>query len=118
VLDVSDGLLGDLGHICERSRVAAVVELDLLPKSPLMQRHITRHAAQSALLGGGDDYELCFTAAPVQRAAVERAGSRAGVRVTRIGYILRAPAGANEVVAIDNTGLPMRLTQRGYDHFG
>lgn len=117
-LDVSDGLLGDLGHICERSRVAAVVELDLLPKSPLIRRHVTRHTAQSALLGGGDDYELCFTAAPVQRAAVERAGSRADVRVTRIGYVLRAPAGANEVAVIDKTGLPLRLTQRGYDHFG
>lgn len=117
-LDISDGLLADLGHICERSRVAAVVEFDRLPASPLVRRHLASHVVQGALTGGGDDYELCFTASPARRAAVERAASHASVRVTRIGRILHAPAGASEVVVVDDAGLPLRTTQRGYDHFG
>jgi len=117
-IDVSDGLLADLGHICERSRVAAVVEFDRLPASPLVRRHRAKSAAQRALLAGGDDYELCFTATPGRRTAVESAASHAGVHVTRIGRILRAPEGACEVAVVDDIGLPLSLAQRGYDHFG
>ncbi len=117
-LDISDGLLGDLGHICERSNVAAVIELERLPASPLLKRNLAKPVAQGAMLGGGDDYELCFTAAPARRTAVVRAAFAASVRVTRIGRILRAPEGACEVAFVDKAGLPLRLAQRGYDHFG
>ncbi|MDH4151910.1 MAG: thiamine-phosphate kinase, partial [Betaproteobacteria bacterium] len=75
-------------------------------------------AAQSAVLAGGDDYELCFTAAPAKRSAVERAALRAQVRVTRIGRVIRAPAGVCSVVTVDRDGLPLALAQRGFDHFG
>jgi thiamine-monophosphate kinase len=117
-LDISDGLLADLGHICERSRVAAVVEFNRLPASPLVRRYRAQPVAQRALLAGGDDYELCFTAASDRRTAVESAASRAGVRVTRIGRILRPPAGATGVAVVDASSLPMRFIPRGYDHFG
>ena len=117
-IDISDGLLGDLGHICERSRVAAVVEREALPRSALV-RALTKHpVTQNALLAGGDDYELCFTASASKRAAVLRAGARARVRVTRIGCIVHAPAGATGVAVIDSGGLPLRVTPRGFDHFG
>ncbi|MGA0034361.1 MAG: thiamine-phosphate kinase, partial [Burkholderiales bacterium] len=69
-------------------------------------------------VAGGDDYELCFTAAPARRAAVERAASRAGTKVTRIGRVIRAPEGACSVVVVDRDGLPLPLARTGYDHFG
>lgn len=117
-IDVSDGLAADLGHICERSRIAAVVAFERLPVSPMLRRHLASPVAEAALLGGGDDYELCFTAAPAKHAAVERAAQRARVRVTRIGRVIRAPAGACSVVVVDRDGLPLPLMQRGFDHFG
>jgi thiamine-monophosphate kinase len=74
--------------------------------------------AQDALLSGGDDYELCFTASPRQHTAVLRVAARARVPVTRIGRIVKAPAGAVGVAVMDRDGLPLRVTQRGFDHFG
>ena len=121
-IDISDGLLSDLGHICERSHVAAAIELDALPRSRLMRAmagHIMMPGvAQDALLSGGDDYELCFTASPRQHTAVLRVAARARVPVTRIGRIVKAPAGAVGVAVIDGDGMPLRVTQRGFDHFG
>ena len=117
-IDVSDGLVADLGHICERSRVAAVVAFERLPVSPMLRRHLASPVARGAVTGGGDDYDLCFTAAPAKRAAVKRVALRARTRVTRIGRILRAPAGACSVVVVDRDGLPLPLAQKGYDHFG
>lgn len=117
-IDVSDGLLADLGHICERSKVAAVVAIECLPVSPLMKRYQELPAAQAALLGGGDDYELCFTAAPAKRTAVEGAALKAKTKVTRIGRVIRAPEGACSVAVVDRDGLPLALQQKGFDHFG
>lgn len=117
-IDVSDGLVADLGHICERSKVAAVVALERLPVSPLLRRYRDRPAALAALLGGGDDYELCFTAAPAKCAAVERAAAKARTRVTRIGRVIRAPAGVCSVAVVDGEGLPLAIPAKGFDHFG
>jgi thiamine-monophosphate kinase len=86
--------------------------------SVLMRRYCARPIAQAALLGGGDDYELCFTAAPAKRAAVERAASRARTPVTRIGRVIRAPEGACSAVIVDGDGLPVEVRQKGFDHFG
>lgn len=117
-IDVSDGLVADLGHICERSRVAAVVAFERLPVSAILRRHLASPVARSALIAGGDDYELCFTAVPAKRAAIERAAARVRARVTRIGRVIRAPAGVCSVVVMDRDGLPLPLMQRGFDHFG
>lgn len=112
-IDVSDGLVGDLGHILERSGVGATVDADALPASPVL-------AAQSLALrrecglAGGDDYELLFTAPPARRDAVRAAAAQAGVAVTRIGTIDAAP-GVLRVV--DAQGRPLEQRFAGFDHF-
>lgn len=111
-LDVSDGLLGDLGHILTQSHVGATIEVDRVPRSVTL-------AAQPAArqlhctLAGGDDYELCFTAPAEARDAVLAAGQRAGVAVTRIGRI-DAESGLR---LVDAHGAPVTFTHGSFDHF-
>jgi thiamine-monophosphate kinase len=117
-IDVSDGLVADLGHICERSRVGAVVELRSIPASATLRRHLDRPAARSALLAGGDDYELVFTAGRGRRAAIERLARRLRLKLTRIGKITRPRRGAPLVTVLDEKGRPVPLARAGYQHFG
>jgi thiamine-monophosphate kinase len=114
-IDISDGLLGDLGHICERSRVAAVVHFDRVPASAIMQRYLDRPAARAALLAGGDDYELCFTAGRGRRAAIERLAQRLRLKLTCIGGIVRR--GGAPVTLLDAGGRPVVVKHQGYEHF-
>ena len=118
-IDISDGLLADLGHILERSKCAAEIDFDALPVSPLLGRHLESVIGCRALLAGGDDYELCFTAPLRNHARVRAAALRAGVRVTPVGHIkaLRRGVPALLVRALDGT--PLQLAGRGgFDHFG
>src|SRR5207237_5452926 len=88
-IDISDGLLADLGHICERSKVGAVIEWEAIPAPPVVRSHAQTKRGARALLAGGDDYELCFTASPRRRSDVLRAAERARIRVTLVGRIAR-----------------------------
>lgn len=117
-IDISDGLLADLGHICERSRVGAVIELAHVPRSTIMERYVDRAAGRAALLSGGDDYELCFTAPRSRRSAVERIARRSGLKVTRIGRIITARRGTGAVAIIGKDGKPVVVRHPGFDHFG
>ncbi len=112
--DVSDGLLADLGHILERSRVSAEVQFDLLPRSPALQSCPDQALATACVVGGGDDYELVFTAPTERREAVVAAGAAAGVPVTRIGRIV---TGAPHAQLLDAAGRPMAVGSAGFDHF-
>lgn len=116
-IDISDGLLADLGHICERSHVAAVVEFERLPVSAVMRRHLQRPVARAALLAGGDDYELCFTAPPARRKAILGVARRAGVKATWIGTVRAATRRPPLVTVLGLDGRPMNATYGGYDHF-
>ncbi|MGE5338130.1 MAG: thiamine-phosphate kinase [Gemmatimonadota bacterium] len=112
-IDVSDGLLGDLGHIAERSRVGARLRWPELPLSAALLRQPAA-LQQRCALAGGDDYELLFCAPLSKRREIEAAGRAAGVPVTRIGEVL---AGSG-IVVLDAEGSNMETPFSGFDHFG
>ena len=112
-IDISDGLVGDLDHILERSGVGATLDVDTLPAGPVLAAFdaALRRAYAAA---GGDDYELCFTAAPEQRAAIQAAAAACATPVTRVGRIDAAPG----LQLTDGQGAPLELRLAGFDHFG
>jgi thiamine-monophosphate kinase len=111
-IDVSDGLAADVGHICERSHLAAEIDVALLPRTAALAGSDAALALQ-CIVSGGDDYELAFTAPADGREAVQRAAEAAGVPVARIG---RMAAGAG-VTLRGPDGAPMPVGDPGYDHF-
>jgi len=122
--DVSDGLLADLGHICEASGTAATVALAALPLSPAARRAIAVGPQPTGLSGGepdlpaqlatgGDDYELLFAAPPEASAAIERLATELALPLTAIGTI---EAGAG-VRLVDATGNAIPIAVAGYRHF-
>ena len=117
MLDVSDGLTGDLGHVLAASQVGAVVELAAVPCSAVLAAKLAgaeRALALSCLLAGGDDYELCFTAPPTVSARIAAIAAAVGVPLTRIGVI----GAAGGPVVRDEHGVPMAELPRAFDHFG
>jgi len=114
-LDVSDGLVGDLGHILERSQTGAVVDLAQVPHSAALAVKLAgaEHAlALQCVLAGGDDYELCFCAPPAERARVAAIAEALAVPVARIGTI----TAGDSLVVTGADGATMALP-RAYDHF-
>jgi len=111
-VDISDGLLADLGHLCECSEVGAELSLQALP--PMVHGEFASpHQVRQWQLGGGDDYELCFTAPVMQRRAVWQALQGTQVAATRIGCIVPTPG----VVVYDVDGAPWHTPKCGYQHF-
>lgn len=111
-IDLSDGLVGDLGHVLAASNVGAVVDADALPRSTVLARQSLALQRQ-CVLAGGDDYELLFTAPASRRAAIEAAARLVGVPVTRFGQI-DAAAGLH---IVDRAGRKVEMNWRGFDHF-
>ncbi|MFN3749972.1 MAG: thiamine-phosphate kinase [Thiobacillus sp.] len=112
-IDISDGLLADLGHILERSRVGARLDFAALPTLPVVRAYLHEAIARDCVLAGGDDYELCFTAPAEKHDAVLAAAASAGVAVTRIGRITDTPG----LSVVDADGAPLTIERTGYDHF-
>jgi thiamine-monophosphate kinase len=114
MIDVSDGLLADLGHICETSRVCGRVELASLPLSPAARAIVASDPAiRTRLAGAGDDYELLFTAPADATEAIVDLSSRLGVPVTAIGKV--EPGSGATLVGADGRMIPVEQT--GYRHF-
>jgi thiamine-monophosphate kinase len=111
-IDLSDGLIGDLGHVRRRSRVGAIVEVDRLPRSDAL-RALPPETGQRCMLAGGDDYELLFTAAPEHRDEVERAGASKALQVSRIGRIVDG----DQLTVLDARGRSLPLRWQAFDHF-
>ncbi len=113
-IDLSDGLSTDLGHLCDASQVGALVDLPCLPASPWLRR-LPAAERLAAMLHGGEDYELLFTAATAARVP-SRLG---GTRITRIGAITRRPRSGPAIfsTAADGDERGRRpLPRRGWEH--
>ncbi|MBX3611857.1 MAG: thiamine-phosphate kinase [Hydrogenophaga sp.] len=112
-LDVSDGLLGDLGHILRASGVGADVFVDALPVAPALRGLDERHRLD-CMVAGGDDYELLFSASTASAPHIDRIGTELGLNVTRIGRLVPAEG----LRLIDATGQSRLAQPLGFDHFG
>jgi thiamine-monophosphate kinase len=112
-IDVSDGLLADLGHLCAASGVGAEVSLDTLPWTEALRMHFDLDTRRMLQASGGDDYELCFTAPESAREDVARIAQDTGVQIVRIGRIV---AGSG-VHAFDADGEAWQAPRAGHEHF-
>ena len=114
-IDVSDGLLADLGHICERSHVDAELFENQLPRLPA---GVDPDTARRCQLAGGDDYELVFAAPSDVRHRVAALAARLELPLWRIGRIVAATsAAAGAVRLLDEAGNALPTERKGYDHF-
>jgi thiamine-monophosphate kinase len=115
-IDISDGLVGDLGHILQRSKVGAVLTTDWVADSAAIStamQALSLHRRLDFALAGGDDYELLFTAAPDQADAVQEAANDCGVPVTCIGRITSHTG----LQVLDAQGVAMSRRFASFDHF-
>ncbi|EBO7981299.1 thiamine-phosphate kinase [Salmonella enterica] len=112
-IDISDGLISDLGHIVKASGCGAKVDVDALPKSAAMMRHVDAGQALRWTLSGGEDYELCFTVPELNRGALDVTIGQLGVPFTCIGQMSADVEGLSFV----RDGMPVTFDWKGYDHF-
>jgi len=113
MIDISDGLIQDLGHICTASHVGALIYQDKLPLSRAY-RALAGKANLRFALSGGEDYELLFCASPRHRKRIEKLGKLAGVPISRIGACMPA---THDIQVLDAAGAPVALKAQGHDHF-
>ena len=112
-IDISDGLLADLGHILQASGVGAEIQLQHVPCSQIARQRMTDPQVQQMVLAGGDDYELCFTAPARHHAEIAKIATLIGIPLTRIGTITQQ---AGLIVrGLDNQ--TMNIKTLGFDHF-
>ena len=111
-IDVSDGLMADLGHILKASNCGATIDLEKIPCIDLLKNDLQNSQFQTFILAGGDDYELCFTASPKQREAINLLSKQINLPITNIGTThvdigLQAYYKNNQI----------KLLKQGFDHF-
>jgi thiamine-monophosphate kinase len=113
-MDVSDGFAADLGHICQASRVGALVEAAKLPVSPTLRSVLeVGEAGLVEVATGGDDYELLFTAPAAVELLLGRIATELALPLTAVGEIRREPG----VIVLDQNGRAVELGPGGYRHF-
>jgi thiamine-monophosphate kinase len=116
-IDISDGLTGDLQHILDSSGAGATIDLSRIPRSRGLDAMLagkSRDLGLACVLGGGDDYELCFTAATASREAIAAIARAVGVPLARVGSITPASG----LVVRDERGVPLPVLPQSFDHFG
>ncbi|MBL4671531.1 MAG: thiamine-phosphate kinase [Arenicella sp.] len=112
-LDISDGLVGDLGHICQQSRVSIDIDAGLIPLSDAYRWFIANGGTLDLALTGGDDYELAFTASPSQRSEIDCIAEQLGISLTRVGSVV---AKRQEAVSVSLEGVKYQLPT-SFEHF-
>jgi thiamine-monophosphate kinase len=115
MIDISDGILADFGHIAELSGVGGIIRLDALPLSTPFRAAAARFPAfpHVLALAGGEDYELCFTAHPDSREKIATLMKKCGVEAAPVGIVTSSP----EVIVHDAAGQPFHLPHQGFNHF-
>jgi thiamine-monophosphate kinase len=120
-IDISDGLVADLGHICQASAVAATIYVEQLPIALDVRELAPDNYLNWALLGG-DDYQLCFTVSADKLVAVEQLIDSGELHASKIGTVEIAAEGTkssdNLVTVLDSNNSPIEINKQGYDHFG
>lgn len=111
-IDISDGLLADLGHILERSRVGAEIRFETLPMADAVKARLDSGLIRRCVLAGGDDYELCFTAPAERHTDIAALAEVLELPLTPIGHI-RTETG----LTLLQDGRPMAVEATGFDHF-
>lgn len=112
-IDLSDGLISDLGHILKASECGARVALETLPYSDALRDNVSLEQAERFALGGGEDYELCFTVPELNRGVIDVALGRLGVPYTCIGQMTADVEGLH----FTRDGEPVVFDWKGHDHF-
>jgi len=112
-IDISDGLISDLGHICDASGVGATLYVEDLPCSSAVYDHIKKHDDWSLALSAGDDYELCFAIPPQKQAEAESLAKKFECGLTKIGCI-ESTVG---IRCLASNGHPLEPLSSGYEHF-
>ena len=114
-IDVSDGLIADLGHLAAAGRLGIEIDLETVPLSAAGQAwfdgRVDEHAALEKLVTGGDDYEIAFTASARDEAALRREAERRHLRLTRIGRVT-----AGQGVTARFGGQPVAFARPGFTH--
>jgi thiamine-monophosphate kinase len=115
MIDVSDGLLADFGHVAELSCVGGTLHLDALPTSNAFQAATRCLPAfpHHLVLAGGEDYELCFTAHPANREKIGELMKKCGIEATPVGIVTNLPG----VTVLQSDGIPYNLQTPGFNHF-
>ncbi|QLB12813.1 thiamine-phosphate kinase [Bisgaardia hudsonensis] len=117
-IDISDGLVADLGHILERSDCSAVIDLDKLPLSPELISYAGREKAEIFALTGGEDYELCFTVSHDKKDKLNRYLANIGVPYTCIGQLRAIHSNNKQRINFQRDGQKVILDNLvGFDHF-
>lgn len=112
-IDISDGLLADLGHICEASGTGACIHCTGLPLDQKLKRHIQSTGDWSLPLSGGDDYQLCFTVPPRRQPQLEHVMDAQGFSFSMIGQM----ESGRDIRVIMPDGKPLAPVLDGFDHF-
>ena len=116
-MDVSDGLLGDATHICERSGLGALIEVEAIPIHPDLRSEFGAEALVLAV-GGGEDYELLCAGRPDVLERARAALAELGTPLTVVGRLVEQPAAKPLVRLVDRTGAPVEVGGASWDHFG
>jgi len=120
-IDISDGLVADLGHLCKASGVTAAIQAQLLPIAEDVRNFANFSDNFSALdwaLTGGDDYQLCFTVAPESLSIVDDWIEQGQLQATRIGVLSADDKSIDPVTVVDKNNKILIIEKAGYNHFG
>jgi len=113
-LDVSDGLLADLGCLCQSSSVGAQVRQEAIPTSDAMKQYLATHPdGWNLVFGGGDDYQTLFAAPVEMQKAISSAAANIGITAIRIGELTADP----KIAVLDGAGAPVDVSSTGFTHF-